>query len=145
MSSPDPSNAGLPFGAFLIAHDMVAADELEAALELQDRRNDRIGSLAFRKNLLTFEKICAIRQYQRNREVPFGMAAVELGYLSEAEVEQLLGQQAHSHIRIGELLVELQFLTRGELKRCLRAYAEDVAPKAPAKPRVRPAVNGHRQ
>lgn len=124
MSEPtiDSNRGRMPFGAFLVAKGVITPGELEAALILQDDRNPKLGRLAHRHQMLTFEKICAVLEEQRRRNISFGQAAVDLGYLSDHEVANLLEEQTANHVYIGELLVELNVMSRSKLAQWLDSY-----------------------
>lgn len=117
-----------PFGAFLVAKGVITPGELEAALIIQEERNPKLGRLAHRHQLLSFEKICAILECQKESNLPFGEAAVQLGYLSDFEVAKLLEEQTANHIHIGELLVELNVMSQAKLNQWLDAYFATVGP-----------------
>lgn len=118
----------MPFGAFLVAKGVITAGELEAALILQDDRNPKLGRLAHRHQLLTFEKICSVLECQRALKISFGEAAIRMGYLSDTEVAQLVEEQTANHVYIGELLVELNIMSRSKLSQWLDAYFATVGP-----------------
>ena len=124
MSVPGDSQdrERIPFGAFLIANNVITPGELEAALILQDERNPKLGRLAHRHQLLTFDKICTILELQRALKISFGEAAIRLGYLSDYEVANLVQEQTANHIYLGELLVELNIMSRTKLRKWLDAY-----------------------
>ncbi|MFO0946073.1 MAG: hypothetical protein U1D30_09020 [Planctomycetota bacterium] len=128
MSEPknDGNRGRMPFGAFLVAKGVITPGDLEAALILQDDRNPKLGRLAHRHQMLTFEKICAVLEEQKRRGISFGQAAVDLGYLSDWEVANLLEEQTANHVYIGELLVELNVMSRAKLAQWLDAYFSTV-------------------
>jgi hypothetical protein len=115
-------NQGMRFGAYLVEMGVISTNELEAALILQEDRNPKIGRLAQQRHLLTFPKLCQILEYQRSHKLPFGQAAIELGFLSQSELDQLMGEQSQKHIFLGELLAELKFMTKAELEYYLAQY-----------------------
>lgn len=112
----------LPFGAFLVDRGIISPAELEAVLVLQEERHPKLGSLARRHHLLTFENICAIIEHQRTHSMRFGEAAVALGLLNDQEVAALLEEQTNNHRLLGELLVELNIMNRSKLQACLAQY-----------------------
>lgn len=120
--SPSARRDNIPFGAYLIGLKIVTAEELEAALLLQAERNPKLGRLAAKRNLLTFEKVVSIHEYQQLFGLRFGEAAVALGLLNEEELATLLEEQSAHHKYLGEVLVELRILTPTRLNELLEAY-----------------------
>lgn len=111
-----------PFGEFLVENNYITPEDLARAVVTHAERNPKLGILAQQQHLLTYEKICAIMEYQRRRKVRFGQAAVELGFLSDPEVEDLLEKQAASSRKLGEILVELAILDSPTLDRYWDEY-----------------------
>lgn len=122
--SPATTPAHIPFGEFLVDKGYVTPGELEAALIIQQDRHSKLGRLANRRAMLTFEKICAIREHQHKYNLRFGEAALALGLLSQAELAELLQEQNASHIPVGKMLVELNILKTDILQKCLEEYQE---------------------
>jgi hypothetical protein len=118
----DDRNTVLPFGAYLVSRNLVTPGELEAALIIQAERNPRLGQLAAKRHLLSFDKIRSIYEYQTLHGLKFGEAAVALGFLTDDEVNGLLEEQSLHHTYLGEILVELKVLTPARLEEWLEAY-----------------------
>ncbi len=111
-----------PFGLFLVDQKVISQDELELALVVQRDRHMRVGQLAQRRNYMTFEKICQVREFQQKYDIHFGQAAVQLGFITVAELRELLEFQDDSHLRLGAVLVDLNFVDRSALDRQLGIY-----------------------
>jgi hypothetical protein len=123
--SPNSTPERYPFGLFLVDHGLITMMDLEAALEHQEKARVRLGQLARDRNFLDFKRICEVREYQRRHDLPFGQAAVALGYMTEAEVETLVTAQNSLHARIGQVLVELNICKPSLLEAALHAYARE--------------------
>ena len=106
----------IPFGAYLVSKNLLSPGELEAALLCQEERNPKLGAIASKRQLLTFEKVREVYAYQLNSGLPFGSAAIELGLLTDEEVAQLLEEQSLHHKMLGEILVELNISRRRKWK-----------------------------
>jgi uncharacterized protein (DUF433 family) len=116
----------IPFGSFLVRHHHITAGQLQAALLFQADHTPRLGALASRYSLLTFEKIREIYDYQLRTGEHFGQSAIVLGLLSDRELADLLEKQAMEHRRLGEILVELHVLDDERLTLLLKEYFETV-------------------
>jgi hypothetical protein len=117
----------IPFGSFLVRHHHISAGQLQAALLYQAEHSPRLGALASRYSLLTFDKIREIYEYQLETGDPFGKAAIALGLLSDRELADLLERQSMEHRRIGEILVDLKALDDERLTTLLKEYFESVS------------------
>ena len=116
----------IPFGAYLVSKNLITPGELEASLICQSERNPKLGRLAVDRQLLTFPKIREIYEYQLSHSVPFGKAAVILGFLNKEEVDSLLEEQAMHHKLLGEVLVDLQVISPDRLKEVLASYFSEI-------------------
>lgn len=94
--------------------DFVIASGRANAAPLERIRGDRphrepLGALAFRHGLIGGDEIDAILDEQRRAKRPFGKIAVERGFLSQAQVDDLLKLQNLSDV-IG--VAETMIVTR---------------------------------
>jgi len=79
------------FGQFLIDQGVVDSDQIRAALQLMDEENRSLGELAEAGGILTAEESAKVNAQQRYCDLPFGDLAVEMGLLSDEQVEYLVG------------------------------------------------------
>ncbi len=114
----------IAFGEYLLYEEKIHAYELELALDFQKQKHVSIGVLAVQEGLLADRQLCVVLDYQRLRgKGLFGELAVELGFLSQGDVDTLLEMQDESHIRIGEVLILLGAITREEMEVALNEFA----------------------
>jgi hypothetical protein len=115
----------MTFGGFLVRRGVVTRRQLIAALDEQRRQETRIGKLALRERLLTLEELFLILDAQIDGDsTPFGRLGVAMGLLRPEDVERLLLLQRQSRPRVGEILVELGALTETELENQLRDFED---------------------
>jgi CheY-specific phosphatase CheX len=107
------------FGQFLIDQGVVDSDQIRAALQLMDEENRSLGELAEAGGILTAEESAKVNAQQRYCDMPFGDLAVEMGLLSDEQVEYLVGFQDQTRLRIGQALVRLSFLPNERLLKLL--------------------------
>jgi CheY-specific phosphatase CheX len=107
------------FGQFLIDQGVVDSDQIRAALQLMDEENRSLGELAEAGGILTAEESAKVNAQQRYCDLPFGDLAVEMGLLSDEQVEYLVGFQEQARLRIGQALVRLDFLPNERLLKLL--------------------------
>lgn len=99
------------FGRFLVEREAVNLKMLMKALRLARSMGARIGDLAVAQGMLTLEQVEQVSQEQESSDKPFGLAAIALKLLSQAQVYDLLDLQKQSKGGIGEALVQLGFVS----------------------------------
>lgn len=122
---PTGKECRIPFGAYLVSKNLISPGELEAALLCQEERNPKLGALAAKRHLLTFEKVREVYAHQLATGLPFGEAAIELGLLTDHEVGQLLEEQSLHHKMLGEILVELNIIPPKKMESILGSYFKE--------------------
>ena len=115
------------FGQFLIENGVVDSDQIRAALKLMEEENRSLGTLAEAGGILTAEEAAKVNAQQRTCDVPFGELAVEMGLLSEEQVEYLLGFQEQTRLRIGQALVRQGALANDRLLELLVQFENEQA------------------
>ena len=115
------------FGQFLIENGVVDSDQIRAALKLMEEENRSLGTLAEAGGILTAEEAAKVNAQQRTCDVPFGELAVEMGLLSEEQVEYLLGFQEQTRLRIGQALVRQSALANDRLLELLVQFENEQA------------------
>jgi hypothetical protein len=113
------------FGQYLIEQGVVDSDNIRAALKLMDEENRSLGELAEAGGILTSAEAAKVNAQQRYCDIPFGELAVEMGLLSEEQVEYLIGFQEQTRLRIGQALVRLGYLPNGRLLQLLVQYENE--------------------
>jgi CheY-specific phosphatase CheX len=121
------------FGQHLLAHGLVTAPQLLAAIEYQERNDTRLGSCAVALGLVTPFEVEQIRALQAREDLRFGEAAVKLGLLSDQQLGQVLAKQENAHVPLGDAAVALGYLTATQVE---AAAAEFLAAEARIEPEV---------
>jgi hypothetical protein len=114
----------MTFGAYLVECGAVTRRQLLAALTEQRRRSLPIGKLATREHLMSDKDVLQVLDSQlAEPEVLAGELAVAAGLMTTGDVEHLLEMQLDSRERVGEVLVEMGAISEEELEHRLREYA----------------------
>jgi hypothetical protein len=128
--------AAMHFGLHLKKKGIISAEELVAALELQQESLVPIGQLALEEGILSARDIFEIlRAQSESPSERFGELAIEMGLLTRDELTSLLMIQADRRRPIGDILVEQGVLGERQLAVELAAYRE--AQLRPRQPRVK--------
>jgi hypothetical protein len=110
------------FGQFLIDEEVISEDALRRAIELASEENPRIGALGIEIGYLTEVQVELIQLEQRRTDMRFADLGVQLELLTRDQAGALLREQRRRHKPIGEALVELGSLESGELDDLLDRY-----------------------
>ncbi len=113
------------FGQYLIEQGVIDSDQIRAALKLMGEENRNLGELAEAGGILTAEEAAKVNAQQRYCDLPFGKLAVDMGLLSEAQIEYLIGFQEQTRLRVGHALVRLGFLPNERLHQLLVQYENE--------------------
>jgi hypothetical protein len=110
------------FGEFLLQRRAVTRLQLDAALRYQKERNKPVGLMAMDFGLLNGAQVSAVMEEQLVTGEQFGRIAVMSGLLTEESLHLLLAQQAEDHLLIGEALVEMEHLHLNDLEELLKEF-----------------------
>jgi hypothetical protein len=114
------------FGEYLLYEGKIDAYELNMALDFQKQKHLTIGVLAVQEKFLDHRQLYVVLDCQRFRGKGFfGELAMELGFLSQVDVDTLLEMQDESHIRISEVLILLGAVTREDMEKALKEFDEE--------------------
>lgn len=115
------------FGQFLVENGVVSREELLKAMELQERKNLKLGEMALKLGYISQADIIRAHNAQLSRDMRLGDLLLEMGILTPEQLDDVLTRQKNSHLYIGEALVLNDSLTSGELQRQLEAFKADQA------------------
>jgi len=105
------------FSSYLREKGVISGDQFADAVREQLSRRPILGKLAIQKRKLSIKQSFQVFGAQADAldEKPFGRRAVELGFLNEAELSELLMEQEDSVPKLGEILVEMGALTSSRM------------------------------
>lgn len=113
------------FGNYLLSNNLVDPHVLMSLLDENKKAHVKLGILAINSNLMTAKQVNEIHEMQKKIDKRFGELAVEKGYLKEADVDFLLGQQRLNSVQLSQLLVDKNIFTLEELENILLAYRKE--------------------
>jgi CheY-specific phosphatase CheX len=115
------------FGQFLLERGRITSQQLLAGLEAQKSLNEMpMAILALERGWVSPAQIREIIEKQKHKNLRFEQTAVQQGYLTEAQVGELLQLEKTSHrVRLGEALVLKEFVTLESLDRELKEYNKE--------------------
>ena len=110
------------FGQFLVRTKVISVEQLRDALDMMSRENLLLGQLAVEEGFLSESQANTINREQRYSDKPFGAIGVQMGLLTNQQLEQLLELQNKRRVQVGEALTRLSFITEDRLVQELRRF-----------------------
>ena len=118
------------FGEYLLEQGLVVEDDLVNALDDQHKNKMPLGQLAVQKGFIDAKALFKVltEQRKKTREAnDFGSIALEMGFLTQEQVNALVGSQNTTLELLGNILVEEGILSREKLVQALRDFSLKVA------------------
>jgi len=116
---------------------LISADEFVQAVEVQIRQRPPLGALAMETRKLSMRQVFDVLSGQAGAQKPFGRVAVEMNYLTESELMELLGWQSERCPSLAEVIVDEGILDQATVNRELQRYRRAMMPD-PVDARVSP-------
>ncbi len=113
------------FGDYLVRQSIIREKDLTRTLEMQKTDRIPLGQLALQKGLIDNKALFRILSRQRKvegRNQTFGQLAIQLGYLSQEQVNELLKMQTQTNRLLGELLVSQELVSQVEMIKALKKF-----------------------
>ncbi|MBN2289698.1 MAG: HU family DNA-binding protein [Candidatus Glassbacteria bacterium] len=113
------------FGQYLIRKGKVKQHHIDEALMLQEILHESLGAVALAHDLISFKDVECILEKIDSQGKGFSETAVDLGILSQQQVEKIRKKYPDQRIYIGQLLVATGKLTRRELEEDLEKFQSE--------------------
>lgn len=121
-------------GELLVARGLVTADEITAALYIQSEKPHlRIGEILLSMGLITIEQLDKILREHLSHQF-IGSLLLSNDFISQEQLSKAMSVQEKTRRRLGEILIELGYVTEFQLtqllnkQRLLRHQGTDKAP-----------------
>jgi hypothetical protein len=97
----------MQFGLYLKKKGIISAEQLVAALEVQQKQLVRIGQLAIEEGILTPREVFQVlRSQSESPHERFGEIAVNLGLMTRGQLQALLMRQMDRKRPLSEVLIQ---------------------------------------
>ncbi len=113
----------LRFGHFLYYSGIISWRQIIQALVWQRTNRPRLGELGLRFGWLKNEDILTVLR-SRTNAAPFGKAAMDLGLLTEKQLQSLVWRQKSLQKKIGAFFIEEEILVAEELLAMIRQHLQ---------------------
>ena len=112
------------FGRFLISRNVVNVEMVRKAIHLQKSKAILIGELAIQEGILSIDQVFNILEKRLEEQKFFCQIAVELGYMTKTNANNLLKLQKKRLPPLGDILLKIKAIGHDELERELRFFKE---------------------
>lgn len=110
------------FGNYLITNHYITQDQLFSAMQRQQSKHTKLGTLAIHAGYMTASEVDDIIIQQTHADRKFGELAIELGYLTNEQVIELLKTQSPNFLLLGQVLLDDGILTNSDFENILADY-----------------------
>lgn len=110
------------FGNYLLENQKISTEQYSSCMKYIADNRVKLGMLAEHEGLLdrTLANELNYLQLQNDRQI--GDLAIEKGYLTESDVNYLLGCQGNTYLIFVQALEDNHYMTREEIETCLKDY-----------------------
>lgn len=115
------------FGNYLLNNKLISIAQLTEALEHQKYTRLKLGVLAINAGYLTATQVDNIHKAQASSDVRMGDLAVDMGYLTREQVNALLIFQRAGHLLLGQSLIDRGIMSNDDFENALNSYKRDNA------------------
>ena len=120
----NPTEITDDFGRFLISRNVVNVEMVRKAINLQKSKAILIGELAIQEGILSIDQVFNILEKRLEEQKFFCQIAVELGYMTKTNANNLLKLQKKRLPPLGDILLKIKAIGHDELERELRFFKE---------------------
>lgn len=113
------------FGNYLLRRQLVTAEQLSEALQLQKNTRLKLGVLAINAGLMNADQVERAHARQQQVDKRIGEVIVEMGFLTQEQVDALFKTQPSGHLLLGQTLVDKGYMTNAQFESALNAYKEE--------------------
>ncbi len=115
------------FGHYLLNKGIIDADELHAALTAMTRIKPKLGAVAIDAGYMTAAQVEEVHEAQHTADMRFGAIAVSKGYITEEQMLELLARQKNSNLVLGQALIDFGFLDHKHFEEALKEYKKSAS------------------
>lgn len=105
----------MQFGTYLVRNGIISANQFVEAEELRQESRLPIGELALHLGKLPLSQFNQVVRHQARTCLSFGESVMQLGYLGERDLADLLKLQADRAKKLDDILIESGAVSRGEI------------------------------
>ena len=113
------------FGNYLLENNKITPEQYDDCMNYIKANRVKLGLIAESEGLLTSSQVMELNYLQVQSDERFGDLAVKKGYLTESDVNYLLGLQSNPYLLFVQALDENNCLTHDEIDYNLTAFQKE--------------------
>lgn len=113
------------FGNYLLEQKIITKEQLKEVLLEQKNVRVKLGVLAIDLGYMTGAQVGRVHALQFSQDKKFGELAISEGYLTEEKLIELLGTQKKSNVLLGQALIDKGYFSFEQYEQVLLKYKEE--------------------
>ncbi len=113
------------FGNYLVGKNIITNKQLDLILEYRKNNRVKLGLIAVEQKLLTPARAEEVNRLQMKMDKRFGDIAIEKGYLTQTDVENLLGLQGNPYLIFVQGGTEHDIISKEKVDVCLLGFQKE--------------------
>ncbi len=110
------------FGNYLLNKGLVDSVALANALAVQKQTRLKLGVLAINAGYMTPDQVEQVHAQQQKVDKRIGDIACDMGFLTQEQISELLSAQGAAHLQLGQALVDAGAMTNAQFADALNGY-----------------------
>ena len=113
------------FGNYLLQKNIINSGQLMKALEYKKNSSNKLGSLAVNAGYMTETEVEDVHSMQTRLDKRFAELAIQLGYLTSQQAEELLKMQKFGYVMLGNAVITLGFADEAAVNEAIASYEKE--------------------
>lgn len=110
------------YGNYLLNTNTITPAQLLDALQKKNDTRMKLGVLAINAGYMTAGEVENVHKQQAIKNMRIGDLAIAMGYMTSEQVDELINQQKPGYLLLGQALVDLGYLTNAQFEETITAY-----------------------
>lgn len=110
------------FAGYLFEKNILTKKQLVDGLKSMKKSRVKLGVLAINAGYLTVEQVEQLHRKQTAVDMRFGDLAVDMGFLTQKQVDELLAIQPSQHLLLAQTLVDHEYIKNIQLANALNEF-----------------------
>lgn len=112
------------FCNYLLNEHILLPDQIMDGLIMMNVTRTKLGVLAMNAGYMTASQVEEVHAMQTHRNMRIGDLSVEMGFMTKEQVEELLSAQNPEYLQFGQAIIDSGYLTNSEFEQALSNYKE---------------------
>ena len=110
------------FGKYLVDENVISAEDNRAIHEEMNQTRVKLGTIAVADGVLSLAQVEEINHLQTQKDKRFGDLAIELGYIDEARLDEMLSKQGNASMKYYQILNEKKGISMEQIDGYVKAF-----------------------